>query len=52
MRGRTTKKTDGGMVGIQTDINKCKLQTGKRGKKKTADWEKSIKETKKACIGL
>ena len=50
MRGRTTKKTDGGMVYKPILIN-AKLQIGKRNPKNRADWEKSIRETK-VCIGL
>jgi hypothetical protein len=40
-----TKKQDGGTEYRQI-VKNAKLQTGKRGKKNRADWEKSIKETK------
>jgi hypothetical protein len=35
---------------INTDVNTCKITIGRRGKK-TADWEKSIKEAR-VRIGL
>ena len=40
------QKTDGGTVYKQILIN-AKLQTGQRGQKNRADWEKFIKETLK-----